>query len=297
MTAEGHEFRLSVLLVTYNQEQYVGDALQSLFGQMIDGPIQLVVADDGSTDGTVEIISEWDGRDSRFHFTYLDRSSNRGITRNYQRGFAACAGDYVAVLEGDDYWTSPSKLQRQVDFLQSHWECDMCAVNYFIYREARAEFAPRTPVGQGYRYLSARDQIADNLASNFSTCMYRRSALEALPAGLFETTSYDWIVNICVGRRSLIGFLEEPMSVYRLHEGGIWTRTPCLEQYRAQLDLIPSYDALTNNLVRRGVRGARRPTEERDPGRSTGDGLAYRTAIFKGPPSTCLCAPHQSSAT
>ena len=190
VTLGGNGCRLSVLLVTFNQERYVEEALRSLLGQSVDGTIQVVVADDGSTDRTLDIIEEYEGRDARFHFTFLDHRSNRGITKNYQRGFAACEGEYVAILEGDDYWISPHKLRRQAEFLDAHWECDMCAVNYFVYREERAEFTPRTTVGRGYRYLSARDQIAENLASNFSTCMYRRRALEALPTALFETTSY-----------------------------------------------------------------------------------------------------------
>jgi glycosyltransferase involved in cell wall biosynthesis len=248
VTPTDTDCRLSVLLVTYNQERYIHQALQSLFGQVIGGPIELVVADDGSTDRTVDVIAEHGGKDPRFRFVYLEHSSNLGITRNYQRGFAACSGQYVAVLEGDDYWTSPEKLLRQCKFLDAHWECDLCAVNYFTYDEDRAQFTARTAIGSGHRLLGAREQIFNNLASNFSTCMYRKTALDSLPQGLFETTSYDWIVNICVARRSLIGFLEEPMSVYRLHGGGVWTKTPYADQLRSQLDLIPTYDALTDYI-------------------------------------------------
>jgi glycosyltransferase involved in cell wall biosynthesis len=239
---------LSVLLVTYNQQKHVRQALDSLFAQRIDGPIELIVADDGSTDATLSMIETFDGGDRRFTFTYLDHTRNRGITRNYQRGFAACHGDYVAVLEGDDYWVSPSKLQRQRDFLDAHWECDLCSVNYFVYEEERAQFTPRSPIGSAHRFLGARELIGDNLVGNFSTCMYRRSALERLPAGLFDIDSYDWIVSICVARHSLIGFLEEPMSVYRLHPGGAWTQKPLLAKLQAQLDLIPAYDELTDRV-------------------------------------------------
>lgn len=239
------QFRLSVLLVTYNHEKHIGQALSALFRQIIDGPIELVVADDGSSDRTMEIIRGCEAAEPRFHFRYLDNSVNLGITRNYKRGFAACHGDYVAVLEGDDYWVSPSKLQRQRDFLDYHWESDLCSVNYFVYEEDRAQFTPRAPIGFGHRFVGARDLIADNLVGNFSTCMYRKSALSALPEELYELRSYDWIVNICVARKSLIGFIEEPLSVYRLHASGVWTQTLPVEKLRTQLDLIPAYDKLT----------------------------------------------------
>ncbi|MFU8787387.1 MAG: glycosyltransferase [Methylobacter sp.] len=241
--------RISVLLVTYNHENYIRQALDALFGQATKEPIELIVADDGSSDNTVSLIKEYENKkDHQFHFKYLDNKINLGITKNYQRGFAACSGDYVAVLEGDDYWISPFKLQRQIEFLDAHWECGLCSANYFVFEETRFHFYPRTAPGTGYRLLSARDLIADNLVGNFSTCMYRKSALSALPKELFEICSYDWIVNICVARSSLIGFIEETMSVYRLHANGVWTQTAPTEKLKAQLALIPVYDTLTDHV-------------------------------------------------
>ncbi len=239
-------YKLSILLVTYNHEKYISEALESLIRQAIVGEVELIVADDCSTDQTLSIIRSFEGRDPRFHFKYLESPSNLGITRNYQRGFAACTGQYVAVLEGDDYWTGPAKLMRQIEFLDYHWECDLCAVNYLVYEEERCQFTPRIPIGFGHRFIGARDLINDNLIGNFSTCLYRKSALERLPPALFEIKSYDWIVNICVARYALIGFLEEPKSVYRLHDGGTWTLLSQAEKLKTQLELIPLYDKLTD---------------------------------------------------
>lgn len=241
-------FRISILLVTYNHENHIRQALDALFGQLINEPIELIIADDASEDTTLNLIKEYEGRDDRFTFKYLDSAINLGITKNYKRGFSACSGQYVAVLEGDDYWISPFKLQRQMDFLNTHWECDLCSVNYFVFEKNRSHFYPRTTIGNGHRLVSARDLIADNLVGNFSTCMYRKTALDTLPQRLFEICSYDWIVNICVARSSLIGFLEEPMSVYRLHSNGVWTQTPHVEKLKQQLALISEYDNLTNNV-------------------------------------------------
>ncbi|WP_263217569.1 glycosyltransferase [Pseudomonas atacamensis] len=239
---------ISVLLVAYNHEKHIRQALNSLFGQVFDGIIELVVADDKSTDRTLSIIKEYEGADSRFIFKYLDCSENLGITQNYKRGFAACTSEFVAVLEGDDYWISPRKLQRQVCFLTEHWEADVCSVNYYVYEEDRAQLSPRVPPSAGHRFISARELIADNVVGNFSTCMYRRSALNRLPEGLFDIKSYDWITNIVLARTSLIGFLEEPMSVYRLHGSGVWTKTPHLDKLKTQLAILPAYDSLTDNV-------------------------------------------------
>ncbi|MDT8421794.1 MAG: glycosyltransferase [Desulfuromonadales bacterium] len=248
MATTDQGYQLSVLLVTYNHAGYIRQALESLFGQRIAGPIELVVADDGSSDDTLEQIRAWDGTDERFHFRYLDNTVNLGITANYQRGFAACTGRYVAVLEGDDYWVSPLKLAHQLAFLEEHWECPLCSVNYFVYDEKASRFTARIQPGEGYRLLGARELIHDNLVGNFSTCMYRRTALAQLPAALYALKSYDWIVNICVARQGLIGFLESPLSVYRLHAAGVWSQKSQCEQLNEQLVLIPGYDALTGHV-------------------------------------------------
>lgn len=237
---------ISVLLVSYNHEKHIRQALDALFRQVFDGPIELVVADDKSSDNTLSIIKEYVDVDPRFRFKYLDYNENLGITKNYERGFKACTFEFVAVLEGDDYWTSPRKLQRQADFLAEHWESDVCSVNYYVFEEDSAQLSPRVPASTGHRFISARELIADNTVGNFSTCMYRRSALVRLPEGLFDIKSYDWITNIVLARNSLIGFLEEPMSVYRLHGGGVWTQTPHVDKLKAQLEALPAYDALTD---------------------------------------------------
>ena len=240
--------KLSVLLVTFNHEKYIRQALHSIFSQNFNGEVELIIADDCSSDRTMDIIRGYDGKDDRFLFRYLNSTSNLGVTKNYQRGFAECSGEYVAVLEGDDYWISPTKLQRQADFLDAHGECDLCSVNYFVYEEDKAQFTARTTTGRSHKLMDARALIADNLVGNFSTCMYRRAALNQLPRKLFEIQSYDWIVNICVASRSLIGFLEEPMSVYRLHSNGVWSQNTPIEKLESQLAILPAYDALTQGV-------------------------------------------------
>jgi hypothetical protein len=81
--------------------------------------------------------------------------------------------------------------------------------------------------------------------------MYRKTALDNLPEKLFETTSYDWIINICIAHESFIGFLETPMSVYRLHTSGTWTQKSNVEKLQQQLNLIPIYDELTKKVFHR----------------------------------------------
>lgn len=240
--------RLSVLLITYNHAEYVQEALNSVLMQQIDEPFDIIVADDASTDETVVLIAEVARKNPQVSFRFIEKSLNLGITKNYQRAFSACDAEYVAVLEGDDYWVSPRKLKEQRDFLDSHRECDLCSVNYYVFEEHRSQFTPRTTVGPGHVIFGARELIADNLVGNFSTCMYRMSAVRQIPSAVYDVRSYDWAINICIGRRGLIGFLKEPMSVYRIHDSGAWSVLSHIEKLKTQLALIPAYDGLTDHV-------------------------------------------------
>ena len=96
--------KVSVLVVTRNHEKYIRQALDSVVMQETDFDFEVVIADDFSDDLTLVIAEEYQ---RHFHsLQLLPSEKHLGITRNYQRGFAACVGEYIAVLEGDDYWTS-----------------------------------------------------------------------------------------------------------------------------------------------------------------------------------------------
>lgn len=239
---------LTVLLITYNHEAFVEQALESVLMQRTDDPFEVLVADDCSTDGTLRIVERFAREHPDVRFAFLDAGRNVGITRNYQRAFSAVRSEYVAVLEGDDYWVDPRKLQTQLDFLDCHREFGLCSVNYYVFEEDACRFTPRVPAAEGHAAIGARDLIADNVVGNFSTCMYRTRVLRQIPAEIFEIRSYDWAINICVAKQCLIGFLRKPMSVYRIHQGGSWSLLSHPEKVRAQLKLIPEYDRATGGV-------------------------------------------------
>jgi len=248
MIQDSQPSRISVLLITFNHAAYIAKSVESILSQNIDDKFDIIVADDGSTDDTVALLKEYAEQNEHIRFLFLDNSMNLGITRNYLRAFRACQSEYVAVMEGDDYWVSPDKLKKQRDFLDIHWECDLCSANYYVYEEDLCRFTLRVPIVEGYNIFGARELIADNVVGNFSTCMYRLTALRRLPPKLFDIRSYDWAINICIGREGLIAFLHEPMSVYRIHGRGAWSLLSQTAKLQAQLELIPAYDEVTDRV-------------------------------------------------
>lgn len=236
---------VDILLVTFNHGNYIEQALESIKFQDYDGPVRLVVADDCSTDGTLQKIRKFAASNEKFQCVILPGQRNVGITANYRRGFAACEADYVAVLEGDDYWSSTRKLSKQIAFLQEHRGYTACGSNFFIVDDKNVRHRLRIDRTEGYLVVTPSVLISDNLIGNFSTCVYRRSALRKLPDRLFEIKSYDWIVNICTAMQGPIGYLGEPLSVYRQHSSGTWSSSTMANKVREQLELIPQYDQLT----------------------------------------------------
>lgn len=113
------KYLVSVYMITYNHEKYIAQAIESVLMQKTDFPYQLIIGEDYSTDGTRKIVEEYAA-------TYPEKikailnPQNLGPMRNAANVYKACTGKYVAMLEGDDYWTDPLKLQRQVDFLEAN---------------------------------------------------------------------------------------------------------------------------------------------------------------------------------
>lgn len=237
--------RLAILLVTYNHSKYVRRALESILFQDIELDYEIVIADDASTDDTREVIREFLEVNGKTNFRFLDYSRNLGITKNYQRSVYACNSEYVAILEGDDYWINTGRLRILLNHLHVHRECVGVSSNYFVSIEERAEFYPRVPVRAEWSYIDARMLIRDNVIGNFSTCMYRTKALSNLPPKMFDGESYDWIFNICLMKHGLIGFYNEPLSVYNVHLNGTWSRMTDIERIESQLGALERFDTVT----------------------------------------------------
>ncbi|MEO5564068.1 MAG: glycosyltransferase family 2 protein, partial [Chitinophagaceae bacterium] len=114
--------KVTILVIAYNHSSYIRQCLGSVLMQDLPFETEIIIADDFSTDNTLEIIREMlDG--SSLEFKFLQTEKNLGLVKNYQRSLKLCSGDYIAVIEGDDYWTYPQRLKKHVRFLDSHTEC------------------------------------------------------------------------------------------------------------------------------------------------------------------------------
>jgi hypothetical protein len=166
-----------------------------------------------------------------------------GIPKNVKRCLGACSGDYIAFCEGDDYWTDTHKLQKALEFLESHPDYSVCFNAVVMYYESENRYAPHP--GQsflGKDTLTTEDLIEANNICGFSSCMYRASIVRNLPEGIFDIYTVDWMFNMACGRLGKIRFIRDPMSVYRIHAKGEWSGRSTIDQLRDQLVLLDIYD-------------------------------------------------------
>lgn len=246
--------KVSVFVLTYNHVSWIAEALDSALGQKVPFEFELLVVDDFSTDGTREIVREYAARHPEMIRTFLpDR--NLGIAGIWLQAARQCRGEYVAILEGDDYWTSPYKLARQAALLDSRPGWSSCFHRATLFHDDGSRPSrPATPAFD--RDVFELDDLVRACFIPFLTVMFRRDVLGAVPDWVFSYRWFDWLFHIFCARRAPIGFLGEDMAAYRVHERGNWSardRESQLEEdlrvYERLLGELPEHRELIEGCV------------------------------------------------
>jgi len=250
---------VSVLMLTYNQEDYIAQAIESVLAQKTNFNFQLVIGEDCSTDGTSEICRKYKNRFPEKIILLLS-NANLGLGRNFMRTFNACEGKYLAICEGDDFWIHPSKLQLQVDFLEKNPEFSICfhrIMNYFPEDGSKSLSNPSQKRVTGIVDLSRK-----NFISNVS-CMYRNKLFE-LPEWFSKISTYDYAMHMLNAQFGKIAYIPKIMAVYRQHKNAIWSRNLPEKKFQIAMDvrknlidyfqdkpeiLIGLKDAYANNAI------------------------------------------------
>lgn len=240
--------QIDILLVTYNQEKYIQQALDGIFMQRLnnDWKMRIIVADDCSTDGTLDSIKTYSLKhDAKWMF--LPSDTNVGHVRNYQRAFAACRGDHVAIIEGDDYWTDPLHIQHHIDFFESHRECVLTTQRPIWYYDEEQRFEQREDItlsGEEYKAISLVDELRDNQITNLSSCVIRGTALRGLDKKVFSGTILDWPMYIDLYRYGALYELCGTSSVYRAKSSGFYAGLNDEEQRQARLRYLSELEEI-----------------------------------------------------
>jgi glycosyltransferase involved in cell wall biosynthesis len=229
--------KVTALLITYNHEPFLAKAIESALKQVTDFEYEILIAEDCSTDRSRDIAKEFADRNPERVRLSLSQS-NVGTNRVILRALGDARGEYIALLDGDDYWSSDSKLQQQARFLDVHKDCSMCYHAATTLNEDGSTTAFPKPI------FPARLRPDDILRGHLiATCsvMFRKAMAEPLPPWFAECIFDDWPLYFLLAQRGRVGYLDEDLGVYRKHGGGAWTslsveeRTDRVTQFYKQM--------------------------------------------------------------
>jgi glycosyltransferase involved in cell wall biosynthesis len=216
--------KVSVALKTYNHEKYIAQAIESVLMQKTNFDYELVIGEDCSTDRTREIVTGY-GQKYPGRIRVLLSEQNLGGRENFIRTISACLGTYIALLDGDDYWTAPDKLQKQANFLDAHPDAAICfhKVGKLKYdRIIVKTIVP--PRNQEIHTLEDLLRHCNFLAT--SATMFRRGLFGQFPEWYTKSPYGDFPLHILNALHGQIGYINERMGVYRRHSGGMWSEQP-----------------------------------------------------------------------
>ncbi|MCX6214521.1 glycosyltransferase family 2 protein [Spirosoma sp.] len=213
--------KVSVLIITYNQQNFIRQAIDSALAQQTTFPIEILVGDDFSKDGTREIIQEYERQHPGLVRGILhprNMGKNGGI--NFLETLKQAKGEYYALMDGDDYFTDPLKIQKQADLLDAHPDYSMVFHNALITYEdgspSHVLNGPDTKPFYTIEDLIGEDEIWFMATSS---TMYRNSIKE-YPAWFSESVSGDIPRLILKAKMGKIGYIPDLMSVYRKNSNG-----------------------------------------------------------------------------
>lgn len=217
---------VSIRCATYNQEQYIGQALDSFLMQETNFPFEIVVHDDASTDRTADIIREYEKKypliikpiyEKENQYSKRDGSLQRIISE-------ACKGKYIAFCEGDDYWTDENKLQKQVNVLESNSNYTFCHTGFSFFYQKKQQFEINHPVPSISDILNKQIAILDynRYRVQTNTVLMRSDAYKNVKANkdcfnkrFFMGDTQMWILLLEIGD---CFYLEDNTAVYRIND-------------------------------------------------------------------------------
>jgi glycosyltransferase involved in cell wall biosynthesis len=227
--------RVSVIIPCYNFGEYIEQSILSAVNQITNFEYEILVRDDFSTDYSQINIE----RVACYHdkVKYYTPTENWGANENVKFLISEAKGDYIAYLDGDDYFTDPYKLQKQVDFLDNNPDYVMTFTGYWG-REPSGGYAPDSNPGWLGLIGFENDDIItkDLLITNYVTFgkMFR-NIKNIIKDWMMGLPYYDWPLNYELSRHGKIKFLNYPMGVYRYHNNGIFSLLSTEEQKKISL--------------------------------------------------------------
>lgn len=228
---------VSCCIITYNHAPYIKQAIESVLNQKHDYSFEIIIADDCSTDGTLEIAKEYQLKYPSA-IRLISQPVNVGAAKNFMNLLSAAGGKYIAYLEGDDYWSNELKLQQQIGFLEEHPDYSICFSNVL---ESFSEdlHDPRNFLHGGSGSKSTTS-INDLLYENYiqtASVVFKNKLFNYFPGWYAGLMPGDWPLHILNAQFGKIYYDDACMCVHRNYSDGVWSSQKALKRIENNLNV------------------------------------------------------------
>lgn len=212
---------VSISCATFNHKDYLRDAIEGFLMQKTEFLFEILIHDDASTDGTTEIVQEYERNyPSQIYPVYQKENQfSKGISISSTYNWPRAQGKYIAMCEGDDYWTDPFKLQKQVDFLEVNTEYSLCFHNALLIDEGR-NTAPKRIFNNEQKRTSNIEDAISGIGIPTASILFEKELLH-IPEWFMHIYNKDFAIQLLMAEKGKIGYINEVMSVYRRQPGGL----------------------------------------------------------------------------
>lgn len=235
-----NEPTVSVVVVTYNHQEYIKQCLDAILSQKTNFDFELIIGEDASSDDTRKICQFYQDKYPSIIRLYLRSGKykiwiNGKVTGrlNFIESLKSARGKYIAICEGDDYWSDELKLQKQVDFLEKNPDCGICFHEVQVFHQATEKLIPDT-ITREVPKITTITELASGNYIHTPSVMIRNNF--KIPKWFAKAPTGDWTLYMIAAGNQKICKLNETMAVYREHQAGIWSGVQTAVKARMTLD-------------------------------------------------------------
>lgn len=213
---------LAIYMITYNHESFIEETIESMMTQKTNFEYKLFIGEDFSKDNTREVCVRLKEKYPNKIDLFLNEK-NLGANLNAKQIFKACfesGAKYIALCEGDDYWTDPLKLQKQVDFLEANPDYVIC---YHKVKVLQNGILKEDTITQEVAETTTIKDLAKGNYIHTCSVVFKNNLYEKFPEYFHKSPVGDYFLHMLNARYGKIKFLDEYMGVYRLHETSVWS--------------------------------------------------------------------------
>lgn len=236
---------VSVCIITYNQQNYIADAIESALMQVCNFAYDIVICDDCSTDKTAEIIQAYAKKYPAIIKSYT-ATANIGMLRNWERALKLCSGKYIALLEGDDYWVNNNKLQLQINILEQNPGYVASFTNATIKYDGDTQGFPTYVTITGQEF-NTTDLMKNNFIPTCSVVMRNHISDKFFHPAYFKSPFADWIIHVLNSKYGTFHFTNVFTCVYRVHNTGVWSKLTEEKQLLNRYEAINCISEIVSN--------------------------------------------------